>query len=95
VSSNIKKAVYTNTMGYSNPEVDRLFAAAQRTPDVTERKALYAKAQHLIATDLPCIFVVEPTYYTLYNRDFVGLPEDIYGPQNPYDAVYYQKGKKA
>lgn len=95
VSGNIKKAVYTNTMGYTNPEVDRLFATAQRTPDLKERRALYGRAQHLVATDLPCVFVVEPTYYTLYNRDFVGLPEDVYGPQNPYDAVSYQKGRRA
>jgi peptide/nickel transport system substrate-binding protein len=95
VSSNIKKAVYTNTAGYSNPEVDQAFAAAQRTPDAKERKALYGKAQHQIATDLPCIFVVEPTYYTLYNRELVGLPEDVHGPQNPYDGVSSRKGKGA
>lgn len=40
-SKNIKKIPFTNTMGYSNPEVDRLCDEARREQSFEKRKKLY------------------------------------------------------
>ncbi len=43
VSTNIQKIVFTNTGGYVNPEVDKLFAEARNAPLPADRqKAFYA-----------------------------------------------------
>ncbi len=41
ISKNIKNLIWTNTMGYDNPEVDRLFAEAQVEQNFAKRKNLY------------------------------------------------------
>jgi peptide/nickel transport system substrate-binding protein len=46
-----------NFVGYSNPEFDQLVSAAQFEANVTQRKALYDKADLLLARDAPCAFV--------------------------------------
>jgi peptide/nickel transport system substrate-binding protein len=44
-----------NRVRYENPEVDRLIAEAALAPDQDARRALYARAQQLIAEDVPYI----------------------------------------
>jgi peptide/nickel transport system substrate-binding protein len=44
-----------NRVRYENPEVDRLIGEAALTPDQDARRALYARAQQLIADDVPYI----------------------------------------
>ncbi|MCF6317583.1 MAG: ABC transporter substrate-binding protein [Marinosulfonomonas sp.] len=46
-----------NAGSYKNEEVDKLVVGAQRISDPAERRALYLKAQALIAQDAPWIFV--------------------------------------
>jgi peptide/nickel transport system substrate-binding protein len=46
-----------NFVGYSNPEFDRLVSEAQFEPDVAKRKALYDRADLLLAEDAPCAFL--------------------------------------
>ncbi|HET9491372.1 MAG TPA: ABC transporter substrate-binding protein [Methylomirabilota bacterium] len=46
-----------NFVGYSNKEFDRLVAEAQFEPNVAKRKALYDKADTLLAADAPCAFI--------------------------------------
>jgi peptide/nickel transport system substrate-binding protein len=48
-----------NFVGYSNPEVDRLIAAAREEPDYTKAKLLLDKAQELIVADQPVTFLYE------------------------------------
>lgn len=45
----------TNSMGYSNPEVDRLFTEARSTPDTDARNALYADLYAQLAADVPFV----------------------------------------
>ncbi len=93
ISSNIKKMVWTNTMGYSNAEVDRLFAGAQRERDFEKRKKLYQRAQEILVAELPIIWLVEVEYHSEYNRNYAGWPTDIWGMLNPWDSVYAAKKK--
>jgi len=46
-----------NFVGYSNREFDRLVSAAQFESNVAQRKALYDKADLLLAHDAPCAFI--------------------------------------
>lgn len=43
-----------NHCGYSNPEVDRLFAEARREADRGRRARIYARIRELLAEDEPC-----------------------------------------
>lgn len=98
LSSNIRKGVpYTNTVGYANPEVDKLFAAAQNEQNLEKRKALYHRVQEVLVEDLAVIWLVEVQFMTVYNKkEFeYGDAADAFGPfnpVNPYDTVYW-KGK--
>jgi peptide/nickel transport system substrate-binding protein len=93
ISSNIKKVVWTNTMGYSNPDVDRLFADAQREQNFEKRKKLYQRAQEILVADLPIIWLVEIEYHSVYNKNYEGLPADIWGILNPWDTIYPARKK--
>ncbi len=48
-----------NFVRYSNPEVDRLVAAAREEPDYTRAKVLYDRIQELIVGDQPVTFLYE------------------------------------
>jgi peptide/nickel transport system substrate-binding protein len=93
ISSNIKKLVWTNTMGYINPEVDRLFAEAQVEKEFETRKKLYHRAQEILVDELPIIWIEDFGFYSLFNKDYNGLPMDVWGVLNPYDTVYWRNGK--
>jgi peptide/nickel transport system substrate-binding protein/oligopeptide transport system substrate-binding protein len=62
-----------NHTGYSNPEVDRLFAAAAVERDPTRRRDLYLEAQRIILADaviIPCYHSID---YTLVKPHVKGL----------------------
>jgi peptide/nickel transport system substrate-binding protein len=92
-SRNIKKIPWTNTMGYSNPEVDRLCEEARKEINFEKRKKLYFRVQEILADELPVIYTADIEMYTLSNREFGGLPMDIWGMLNPLDSVFWRKGK--
>lgn len=93
ISSNIKKAVWTNVMGYSNPKVDDLFARAQREANLDKRKALYQEVQGILTDELPLIWISEIGYTTVWNKEFDGLPMNIWGTMSPFLDVTWKKAK--
>jgi peptide/nickel transport system substrate-binding protein len=93
ISSNIKKAVWTNVMGYSNPKVDELFAQAQREQNFERRKAAYAQLQDILTAELPLIWLYEVGYFTVWNKDFDGLPMNVWGTMSPFHTVTWKKAK--
>ncbi|MGY3148304.1 peptide/nickel transport system substrate-binding protein [Bradyrhizobium sp. USDA 3397] len=66
VSSNIAKGqVFNNVEGYSNPEIDKLFAeGAVATPD-SKRKEIYEKAQKILVEDVPVAWMLELQFPTI------------------------------
>jgi peptide/nickel transport system substrate-binding protein len=92
-SKNIKNIAFTNTMGYSNLEVDRLCDEARKELNFEKRKKLYHRLQEILWDELPIIWNTDVEWTTLYNKDFVGLPMDKFGLLNPLDTVYWRKGK--
>jgi peptide/nickel transport system substrate-binding protein len=58
---------------YANPELDVLLAAARRATDRTERKALYAKVQRIVARDLPYVSLWHPDAVLVRDRRLTGF----------------------
>jgi len=71
-----------NYLGYSNPELDRLIAAAREENDVAKAKALLDRAQALIVEDQPVTF--------LYEADqLVGVSRHLRGADINAASVYF------
>ena len=65
ISSNIVKGnPFGNVGGYSNPEVDRLFAEAANAP-AEKRQELYTKVQQVLAEELPVLWLLELDFPTV------------------------------
>ncbi|HEY8567039.1 MAG TPA: ABC transporter substrate-binding protein [Beijerinckiaceae bacterium] len=65
ISTNIVKGnPFGNVGGYSNPEVDKLFADAASAP-AEQRQALYTKVQQILADELPVLWLLELDFPTV------------------------------
>jgi peptide/nickel transport system substrate-binding protein len=62
----------SNFIGYSNPEVDRLIAAARAVPDYTTAKPILDRIQELIVADQPVTFLYEANRLVGVNRELEG-----------------------
>jgi len=62
-----------NRVFYSNPEVDRAIDAAASAIDDEARRALYARAQQLIAADVPYVSLWYKTNIAVFQRDITGV----------------------
>jgi peptide/nickel transport system substrate-binding protein len=60
-----KNVPWTNASGYRNPEVDAIFAEAQREPDPQKRVALFNRFQHIVQTDLPILPLIELNFFSV------------------------------
>jgi peptide/nickel transport system substrate-binding protein len=80
-------------MGYANPKVDDLFARAQREPSLDKRKALYHEVQSILTDELPLIWISEIGYTTVWNKEFDGLPMNIWGTMSPFLDTHWKKAK--
>jgi peptide/nickel transport system substrate-binding protein len=65
VSSNIAKGnPFGNVGGYSNPEVDKLFAEAANAPE-DKRQELYTRVQKILVEELPVLWLLELDFPTV------------------------------
>ncbi|HET7219724.1 MAG TPA: ABC transporter substrate-binding protein [Vicinamibacterales bacterium] len=62
-----------NRVYYSNPEVDRLIDAAAAAADDERRRPMYAKAQQLIAADVPYVSLWYKTNVAVFQPDITGV----------------------
>lgn len=73
-SKNIKPNVpYVNTVQYSNPEVDRLWEAAQTELDPQKRAGLFHDLQRQVVEDSPVIWIMEMALVALQNTKVQNL----------------------
>ncbi len=63
-----------NEWGYSNPEVDRLFAEARTVFEQDKRKAVYDKVQELLHEDQPVAFLYTPKELRAINAKVKNFP---------------------
>lgn len=92
LSDNIRQGVYgTNTSGYQNPEVDRLFKAAQTENDPAARQKLYSQAAALVAEDAPSAWLVELSFPTITNKSVHNVTTSAIGVAENFATTYIQK----
>lgn len=89
ISSNIRRGtLFTNTMGYENEEVDRLFAEAAVEVDPERRQELYTEVQQLLVEEVPVAWLIELEFPTIYDTRFHNLVTTAIGTNETYDDVY-------
>ena len=89
ISGNIKKGTpFANAAGYENKDVDAAFGAAQTEHDQGKRKELFARAQRLIAEDLPTFNLLELSFVTLYNSKLMNHTMGADGPYGSFRDTY-------
>ena len=90
VSSNIRKGVmFSNTQGYENPEVDRLFAEAASAVGDEARQAKYSEVQRLLVEELPVLWVMEQHFPTLYDDRLTDLITGATGVNASFATAKY------
>ncbi len=92
VSGNILKGVpFTNSMGYANPEVDKLFAQAGREMSPAARAQAYKRVQELLVNDLPVIWLMEMGTVSVFNRRIENLFRGPIAMYSSFDEVWLSK----
>lgn len=69
-----------NFVGYSNPAFDRLVTEAQFETSLPKRKALYEKADLILAEDAPCAFIAHFKEFKVLSKrvkNFKYIPADL------------------
>lgn len=74
-----KGSVFNNVEGYSNPEVDKLFAQGARESDPKKRAAIYEKVQQILVEDAPCTWLVELSFPTIYRSNVKDIVDSAIG----------------
>ncbi len=89
VSSNIVKGnPFGNVGGYSNPEVDKLFAEAAIAPTDQARQALYSQVQKILADELPVLWMLEMDFPTIYRCNVKNLVTTAIGVNDGFREAW-------
>ncbi|HEY0329667.1 MAG TPA: ABC transporter substrate-binding protein [Rhodopseudomonas sp.] len=90
VSSNIHKGIlFSNTAGYSNPEVDRLFEEAAVAGDDAKRQQCYSAAQKLIVEDAPVAWLLEMDYPNFMDKRLQNVITTAIGVHDTFGTVSF------
>lgn len=90
ISSNIRKGVlFTNTEGYENPEVDRLFAEAAVATDPAKRQELYSAVQRILVDELPVLWMVEQQFPTMHDSRLTDVIVSSTGVNSNFASARY------
>lgn len=87
ITSNIKKAAFTNASGYSNPRVDELFQQAQTEVDPEIRKRAFWEIQDILVRDLPGLWILEIKWHDAYRSRFKNVGLSPFGPADSRERV--------
>ena len=92
ITENQQKGVlFTNTAGYSNPEVDRLFAQAANEPDEARRRELYHQVQKILADDVALAWLVELQWPTIFSAKLKNVVRNGLGPNDNFAEAYFEE----
>lgn len=91
ITENQKKGVlFTNTAGYSNPEVDRLFAEAASEPNPDKRMEMYHEVQKIIADEVALAWLVELQWPTVHSANLKNVVRNGLGPNDNFAEAYFE-----
>jgi peptide/nickel transport system substrate-binding protein len=80
ISGNIARGnPFGNVGGYSDEEVDRIFAEAANAATDEERQELYSEVQQILAEDLPVLWLLEMDFPTVYRCNIQNFPTTAIG----------------
>ena len=88
VSTNIQKIVFTNTGGYVNPEVDKLFTEARKAPLPADRQKAFFAVQQLLVKEIPQIWLLEMSFPTIHDKKLHNLLLTGTGVHTCFDDVF-------
>jgi len=92
VSSQIAKGnPFNNVEGYSDPQVDDLFAKAAISPKDSERADLYKQVQAKLQADVPVAWLLELSFPALYDCSVHDLIETANGIGNSLGDTWIAK----
>jgi peptide/nickel transport system substrate-binding protein len=90
ISSNIKKGIlFSNTAGYSNPEVDRLFEEAALSTSDAKRQELYSAVQKILVEDVPVVWMLEQNYPNFIDKRLKNVLLTAIGVHETFGSVTY------
>lgn len=90
VCDNIKNQAYTNTSGYCNEQVDKIFAEAAAEADIEKRTDLYIKVQDILLEEMPMLWLFDTPSLFFHHKD---LFFPAYGTAENWDVMYWQKAQ--
>lgn len=91
ISSNIRKGVlFSNTQGYENAEVDKLFADAALQTSTEEQQELYSQVQNILVDELPVLWMTEQKFPTLHDVKLEDLIISATGVNENFAEVHYK-----
>ncbi|HVX77521.1 MAG TPA: ABC transporter substrate-binding protein [Bradyrhizobium sp.] len=90
ITSNIRKGVlFSNTSGYSNPEVDRLFEEAATATSDDKRQELYSAVQKILVEDVPVVWLIEQDYPNFIDKRLKNVITTAIGVHETFGAVQF------
>jgi len=91
VSSNIRKVLFANTMGYTNPRVDELFTKAAVSIKPEETQKLYSEVQRALTEDVPLAWLVELKFPTISSKRVHEIVTTAHGVNDSFDSAYVDR----
>jgi peptide/nickel transport system substrate-binding protein len=88
VTSNIKKVTFTNTGGYSDPAVDKLFATARESADPKIRQEAFTGVQKILCEEIPQIWLMEMAWPTIHDKKLHNVIRTAMGPNSSFNDVF-------
>lgn len=70
----------SNYMRYCNPRVDALEKTALHSTSMRERKAIYARIQRIVASDIPILYLFDADYIYAYRKQLRGFSPNAFLP---------------
>lgn len=89
VSSNIQKVAFTNTAGYVNPEVDKLFEQARVEAEAEKRRVLFSEVQKKLVADMPLVWLMELAFPTIHDKRLQNVITTGTGVHASFDDVFF------
>ena len=87
----VKGSPFNNVEGYTNPEIDQLFAdGAVAFPDA-KRKEIYAKAQKILTDDVPVAWLLELQFPTITRCNVKNLITTAIGVNDGFRDAWIDK----
>ncbi len=73
-----------NTPGYSNKQIDDLFAQGAKETDPAKRKAIYDQAQKILTDDTPFLFLYNLNSFNAFNPKVQGVAPGYKGSEHAF-----------